>query len=164
MEELRKFERTQLGGIRGDIMQRVTSKKIFKKWSPRYFVLEEDRFSLYRTRLEWETGRSPETLVILKALTFISPVMRKEQDEEAVGPRLAWLTEIKENDVAEMMPGQPRPIKFTSGLPVNPLAKIGMVNRIQMLALWAVLDHTIELKQKEAMEKANKKAARGQRY
>lgn len=58
----------------GNVLLRVTSKKIFKKWSPRFFSIQHGRLLLFRDKLKAAQGNPAVHSVTLHALQQISDI------------------------------------------------------------------------------------------
>ena len=104
-------------------MQRVTSKKILKKWSPRYFVLTSSALSLYKEVWEYTKGMPPKIKVPLHRLmlsvmfTFLKRIFK--------GPRHAYqFKELETNCAYSTMHYQ----QFSRQLPSIEVCKLGHVD------------------------------------
>ena len=60
--------------IYGNVWLRVTSKKIFKKWSTRFFSIQRDRLLLFRSKLKAAQGSSALLIIPLHARQEISSI------------------------------------------------------------------------------------------
>jgi hypothetical protein len=78
----------------------VTSKKILRKWSPRYFVLTPNALSLYKEAFEWETGAQPKLLVPIHKLMMVTDVYLFTKEDKVPGPKRAHQFKIIENKLS----------------------------------------------------------------
>ena len=121
------FKITNSGAMVGMIMQRVTSKKILKKWSPRYFVLTSSALSLYKEVWEYTKGMPPKIKVPLHRLMLISDVYVFTKEDTLQGPRRAYQFKVLENKLAahySTMHYQ----QFSRQLPSVEVCKLGHVD------------------------------------
>ena len=58
------------GDMSGNILIRVTSKKIFSKWSPRYFLIKNKKLILWKTENHYISGLKPEKTISLENKSF----------------------------------------------------------------------------------------------
>ena len=58
----------------GSVWLRVTSKKIFKKWSERFFSIQRDRLLLFRSKLKAAQGSGALLIIPLHARQEVSGV------------------------------------------------------------------------------------------
>ena len=94
------FKFTPSGAMVGRCIQRVTSKKILRKWSPRYFVLTPNALSLYKEAFEWETGAQPKLLVPIHKLMMVTDVYLFTKEDKVPGPKRAHQFKIIENKLS----------------------------------------------------------------
>jgi hypothetical protein len=123
-----KFKTTNTGALVGMIMQRVTSKKILKKWSPRYFVLTKNALLLYKEVWEYTKGMQPKLEIPLHRLMLISDVYVFTKEDALQGPRRAYQFKIIENKLSahySTMHYQ----QFSRQLPSTEICKLGHVDQ-----------------------------------
>ena len=118
------------GQFAGNILLRVSSKKMFRKWKPVYFCLDKQRLVVWNDRREAELGGSaPRAVFPLHACMWIAkPTLKKTYSLIDDGRRVYYTT-LKENayDVVSdaVAAGMDRPVAFTPALETRVVAKFG---------------------------------------
>ena len=65
----------------GNILIRVTSKKIFSKWSPRYFLIKDKKLILWKTENHYISGLKPEKTIYLEKKSFTDIVKYNDKTD-----------------------------------------------------------------------------------
>ena len=144
-----KFKFNERGDMVGLCMQRVTSKKIMRKWSPRYFVLTPRALSLYKEVYEWNKGMPPKLFVNLHKLMTVSDVYIFQKQDKVQGPRQAFQFKIIENRLSPHESAAQYQ-QFTRRLPSEEVCKLGHTDQSAAKALREEIVKIIREKQNNA--------------
>ena len=119
----------QKGQFVGQILMRISSKKMFRKWKPVFFALDLPRLTIYENRREWEMGAAPKFVLPLHECMWIAkPTLKKTYSLIDDGRRVYYST-LKENSpsvvASATMAGMERPVTFSSVIESRVVAKFG---------------------------------------
>lgn len=155
-----KFKTTSQGALVGMCMQRVTSKKILRKWSPRYFVLTKNALCLYKEVWEYTKGKPPKLQVPLHRLMLISDVYVFTKEDALQGPRRAYQFKILENKLSEHFSTMHYQ-QFSRTLPSVEVCKLGHVDQKAATLLRTELVKAVLEKQNNAGASVGKQVVSG---
>lgn len=118
------------GKFVGNILMRISSKKMFRKWKSVFFVLDRDRLVVWNDRREAELGgQAPRMVFPVHECMWIAKPMLKKTYSLIDDGRRVYFTTVKENP-AEVLSdavasGMERPVAFTPALEARVVAKFG---------------------------------------
>jgi len=86
------------GELLGQILIRVSSKKLFRKWKPMFFKIDRDRISLYDSNVDYESGAVPRILYEIHACMYIRKPTLKQTYSIMDDGRQVFFTTFRENE------------------------------------------------------------------
>lgn len=109
----------------GDILIRMSSKMLFRKWKPVFVVVDTTRISVHGSRREWESRVPPKvTFPIHAAMWVAKPSLKRTQSVKDDG-RDVYFSTIKENIGYIPAAANGLPQKFSPSLQSRVVVKFG---------------------------------------
>lgn len=75
-DEIKRFE----GYLLGHISILVTSKKVFKKWSKRFFTFQESKLKLWKNKTNFDYGYPPNQTISMKNIKVVTDLRKNTYD------------------------------------------------------------------------------------
>ena len=135
----------------GTILMRISSKKLFRKWKPVFFVLDKRTVKFYDSARQWELKADPrEVYEIHPLMQICKPTLKRTYSVMDDGRRVYYCVFRENPPEAAYGPSGIKVNKFSRALESRRICKFGAYTMLEVSAFAHALHGVIGVSQKRS--------------